>query len=151
MNTPISNTLRITFLIHIVVALVFGSALWLIPGRSLTWLGVVPEQVQLPQSELSVPGTSFVDPVITRLLGSALLALGYASFLGWRASKRDQVLPLVQMELIFCVFGAVATLINIFRNQPNSPMIGSVLIAVILFAFAAAWGLALLRKSDIKV
>lgn len=144
MDVQISNSLRVTFLVHMIVALVLGAALWLIPGRTMTILGWVPEQVQLPQSELSVPGQTFVDPVITRVLGAALLALGYASFLGWRASRREQVSLLVQMEFAYCLLGTLAILMGIFSLGRPVPVIGWVL-AAILAAFAAAWGLALRR------
>ena len=144
MDTPISNSLRVTFLVHMIVALVLGAALWLIPGRTMSLLGWVPAQVQLPQSELSIPGITFVDPVITRVLGAALLALGYASFLGWRASRREQVSLLVQMEFVYCVLAAVAILAGMFTLGRPMPVIGWVL-AVILVAFAFAWGLALRR------
>lgn len=144
MEAPISNSLRVTFLVHMIVALVLGAALWLIPGRTINLLGWVPEQVQLPQSELSVPGQTFVDPVITRVLGAALLALGYASYLGWRASRRDQVSLLVQVEFVYCVLGAVAILAGMFTLGRPLPVIGWVL-AAILVAFAVVWGLALRR------
>jgi hypothetical protein len=144
MEAPISNSLRVTFLVHMIVALVLGAALWLIPGRTITLMGWVPELVQLPQSELSVPGQTFVDPVITRVLGAALLALGYASYLGWRASRRDQVSLLVQVEFVYCVLGAVAILAGMFTLGRPLPVIGWVL-AAILVAFAVVWGLALRR------
>ncbi len=144
MDVQISNSLRVTFLVHLIVALVLGAALWLIPGRTMTILGWVPEQVQLPQSELSVPGQTFVDPVITRVLGAALLALGYASFLGWRASRREQVSLLVQMEFAYCLLSTAAILMGIFSLGRPAPVIGWVL-AVIVAAFAVAWGLALRR------
>jgi hypothetical protein len=144
METPVSNSLRATFLVHMIVGLVLGAALWVIPGRTITLLGWVPDQVVLPQSQLSVPGQTFVDPVLTRLLGAAVLALGYASFLGWRASRRDQVNLLVQMEFVYCLLGAVAVLVGIFTLGRPAPFIGWVLAAV-LAAFAVAWGLALRR------
>jgi len=144
MDAPVSNSLRTTFLIHMIVGLVLGAALWLVPGRTLTMLGWVPDQVQLPQSELSIPGQTFVDGVITRVLGAALLALGYASFLGWRSSRREQVSLLVQMEFVFCVLGAIAILAGIFTMGRPAPVIGWVL-AAMLAAFAVAWGLALRR------
>jgi hypothetical protein len=144
MDASISNSLRVTFLVHMIVALVLGAALWLIPGRTITSLGWVPGQVQLPQSELSVPGQTFVDPVITRVLGAALLALGYASFLGWRANRREQVSLLVQMEFVYCVLGTVAILVGLYTLGRPIPVIGWVL-AAILVAFAVVWGLALRR------
>lgn len=158
MDAPVSKSLRGTFLVHMIVALIIGAALLLAPGRALTFLGWVPEQVQV-QAEgmvLTTPGTTFIDPVISRLLGVALLALGYSSFLGWRASRREQVILLVQMELVYCVLGVVAILAGLhslkgwsslltelFSLQPME-VIGFVMV-VILAAFAVAWGVALRR------
>ncbi len=144
MDAPISNSLRTTFLVHLIVALILGAALFLIPGRTLTLLGWVDEWVQLPESELSIPGGTFVDGVITRVLGAALLALGFASYLGWRASRREQVNLLVQVELVFCVLGIIAILIGLFTMGRAMPVIGWIL-AAILAVFAVAWGLALRR------
>jgi hypothetical protein len=158
MDVPVSKSLKGTFLVHMIVALVLGVSLLLIPGRALTLLGWVPEQIQVQAAGtvLTAPGTTLVDPVITRLLGVALLALGYSSFLGWRASRREQVILLVQTELVYCVLGVVAILAGLhslqgwsslltelFSLQP-AVVIGFVM-ALILAAFAVAWGLALRR------
>ena len=144
MDTPISNSLRVTFLIHMIVALVLGAALWIIPGRTLTILGWVPEQVYLPQSDVSIPGTSFVDGILIRVLGAALLAIGYASFLGWRTSRHEQVNLLIQEEFVFCVLGTVAFLVGIFTFGRPVPVIGWVLTAILVI-FSVVWGLALRR------
>jgi hypothetical protein len=110
----------------------------------MTLLGWVPVQVQLPQSELSVPGQTFVDAGATRVLGAALLALAYASYLGWRATRREEVNLIVRTELVFCVLGVIALLVTAFTLDRPFPAIGWVL-ALILAAFAFAWGLALRR------
>jgi hypothetical protein len=144
MDAPISNSLRVTFFIHMIVAVVLGATLWIIPGRTLTLLGWVPEQVLLPQSTLSIPGATFVDGVLTRVLGAALLALGFASFLGWRASRREQVYLLVQEEFVYCVLGTVAFLVGIFTLDRAVPVIGWVMIAILII-FSVVWGLALRR------
>jgi hypothetical protein len=142
MDAPISNSLRVTFLIHTILAVVLGATLWIIPGRILTLLGWVPEQVLLPQSTLSIPGATFVDGVLTRVLGAALLALGYASFLGWRATRREQVKLLVQEEFVYCVLGTIAFLAGIFTMDRAVPVIGWVMTAILII-FSVVWGLAL--------
>jgi hypothetical protein len=144
METPISNSLRMTFLVHMIVALVFGATLWAIPGRTLLLVGWIPDQVQLPQSELSVPGTTFVDGVITRLIGAALLALSFSSFYGWRSTHLDRVKPLVQLEFLFCVLAEIGVLVGILTLERPIPVIGWVLVAI-LAVFIIAWGLALRR------
>ena len=90
MDKPVSKGLQITFLAHALLSLVFGLALLLVPGRSLSLLGWVPEWVQLPDSDLSIPGSTFIDPLITRLLGAALLALAYLSFRCWMKASSDR-------------------------------------------------------------
>jgi hypothetical protein len=144
MDAPISNSLRVIFIIHMIVALVLGATLWIIPGRTLTFLGWVPEQVYLPQSDVSIPGTSFVDGVLTRLLGAAILALGFASFVGWRASQREQVNLLVQVEFVYCLLGTVAILVGIRALGRPVPVIGWVITAILVI-FSVVWGLALRR------
>ena len=147
MNEGISSRLRYTFLIHMIVSAIMGAALFLIPGRTLTLVGWVQEMVTLPESELAVPGGTFVDPLITRLLGAALLALAFASFQGWRAKSWGQVSLLVQMEAVFCVLGVAAFIVvtyTISRNPAGRVIpIAFWVDLVILAAFAVAWGIAL--------
>ena len=147
MNQPISNTLRTTFLVHCVVAFLFGVAFILIPGRTLNLLGWVPDWVELPDSESSVPGGTFVDPVITRVLGAALIALSFSSFRAWQGANRnwDEVAILVQMELVFTVLSTIAIIAGGLLMVRSMPVIGWVL-AAIMAAFAIAFGLALRRS-----
>lgn len=144
MDAPISNYLRSAFVVHMILAVVLGAALWIIPGRTLTILGWVPEQVTLPESNLNIPGVTFVDGVLIRVLGAALLALGYASFLGWRATRREQVNLLVREEFVFCVLGTMAFLAGIFTLDRAIPVIGWVMTAILII-FSVVWGLALRR------
>ena len=62
-----SRGLRITFLIHAVVAVTTGLLLFLIPGRFLAFIAWAP-----------------IDPIASRLLGAAMLALAWSSLRGWR-------------------------------------------------------------------
>ena len=144
MNKEISSRLRWTFLIHLIVAGVLGIALFAIPGRTLMMFGWVEEMVMLPESELSVPGGTFVDPLITRLLGAAMLALAFSSYLGWRAKEWGQVSILVQMETVYCVLGTLVFIITIFLTERAIPPAIWALL-VVLIAFAVAWGIAWLR------
>jgi hypothetical protein len=146
MDKPISSTLRTTFLAHWIFGGVLGAAMFLIPGRLLTLLGWVEPWVQLPESDLSIPGTTFVDAVIVRSLGAALLGLAFASFLGWRAGKWGTVVLLVQTELVYCVLGFLALVSGLFLIDRPMPAVSYVLM-LILLAFAVAWGLALRRTN----
>ena len=93
-----SKSLKYTFLIHVVVSLIFGAALLLAPGRTLGLFGWAP-----------------IDPLISRLLGAALLALAWSSYRGWGASSYEQVSVLVEMEVIFTVFGSVGLLRHLIK------------------------------------
>ena len=141
MDKPISNRLRITFLIHCIISAILGAAMWLIPGRTLVLLGWVDEFVQVPGLEMGIPGQTFVDPLITRLLGAALLSLALSSFLGWRATRWEQVAIVVQQETALCVLGVVAFFYVLARGLRPMPLIGWA-VMILLAAFAVAWGVA---------
>ena len=144
MDKPISKSLRTTFLIHMIIATLVGAALWLIPGRTLTLIGWVPATFQLPGTDVTAPGTLFVNAGMTRLFGAALLALAFSSFRGWRAHQWGEVAFLGQLEAIFCVLALVAFLAPLVLRGSRI-LLGPVWWAnvVILAAFIIAWGLAL--------
>jgi hypothetical protein len=145
MERSISNSLRTIFLVHMVISLILGAALWLIPGRTLELLGWVPKMVELPELGVSIPGTTFVDNVLTRLLGAALLAMAFSSFRGWRAERWEQVAIVVQMEFILCLTGVVGCLAGFYLMEERVvPLIGWV-IAALLAVFTLLWGWALRR------
>ena len=121
-----SKSLRYTFLIHVVVSLIFGAALLLAPGRTLGIFGWAP-----------------IDPLISRLLGAALLALAWSSYRGWGASSYEQVSVLVEMEVIFTVFGSLGLLRHLIKAW--YPWYVWFVFAV-LVVFAIAWTYHLWKK-----
>ena len=86
-----SSGLRTTFLIHAIIAILFG----------LTYL-LVPEMVggimQWDMSDASY-----------RVLGAALVAIGVSSWLGYKASVWGEVRITVLFEIVWTVLGAVVT------------------------------------------
>jgi hypothetical protein len=120
-----SKALRITFLIHAIVAVVLGALMLLIPGRFLQAAGWAP-----------------IDPIISRLLGAALLALAWGSFRGWRASEWAEVAILVEVEAAFTVLACVGFLRHLlFANYPIIVWLDFALFLV----FAVAWCYFLIR------
>jgi len=145
MAKQISSGLRYTFLLHGIVLGVLGLSLWVIPGRTLTLLGLIQEWVQLPKSGISIPGGAFVNPFMTRLFGAALLALAFSSFKGWRAKEWSAVKTLVQQELVFCVLGFISALYHMTHVEIPMWVVGGISMAI-LAGFALAWGVALWRN-----
>jgi hypothetical protein len=87
------KALKYTFLIHAIIAFLFGAPLLLGPGRFLGLFGWEP-----------------IDPLVSRLLGAALLALAWGSWTGWRTTERAQVNLLIEMELVFTMLGSAGLL-----------------------------------------
>jgi hypothetical protein len=120
-----SKALNVTFLIHAIAAVVAGLLLLLIPGRFLLAIGWAP-----------------IDPIASRLLGAAMLALAWSSFRGWRASEWVEVAILVEMEAAFTVLACVGLLRHLlFSSYPIMPW----LFFAIFFLFAIAWIVFLVR------
>ena len=121
-----SKSLRYTFLVHAVVALVFGLPLLIMPGQVLDLFGWEP-----------------IDPIMSRLFGAALLALSWGSYRSWRAAVRSDVAILLQAEVVFTVLSAV----GIGRHLLSGSWPWYVWMMFIIFViFAVAWIYHLLRK-----
>lgn len=120
MNTQLSQGLKTTFLIHFVIALLFGLGFLLIPG-------VVG----------SIYGLNVQEPEIYRLLGGAMLGFAVSSWLSYQATGWESVRIVVVMELVWTVLGTLVMLYALLLA--GFSMLGW-LNAVILAAFAIAFG-----------
>lgn len=121
-----SKALNITFLIHAIVSVVGGLLLLIIPGRTLLLFGWAP-----------------IDPIISRLLGAALLALAWSSFRGWQATERVQVQILVELEAVFTVLACVGLLRHLLFAR-YLPIVW--LLFAVFAVFAVAWIVFLVRR-----
>jgi len=129
-----AKALKILFLVHALVALGAGLPLLIAPGRLLTWVGWAP-----------------IDPIAARLLGAALLALGWGSLRGWQALRYDSehaagqrdVRLLLQLEAAFTALAAVGLGRHLLVGR--WPLLPWLLFAVLL-AFTLAWAFFLVRK-----
>jgi hypothetical protein len=114
-----SQGLKITFLVHAFVVLVFGVVMYLIPGTWATLVNWVP-----------------FDPGITRGYGAAMLALAVSSWFGYHAIRWEQVQIVVQMEAAFTVLGTLAAIYEVlFAGGPTFLWVG----IAIFVPFAVAW------------
>lgn len=114
-----SKGLKFTFLIHAIVALVFGIVLYLQPGQWARLVNWVPH-----------------DDHMTRIYGAALLALAVGSWFGYRAAQWEEVRILVLIEIALTALSTVGGLWGLFfRNAPAFTWVA----VVIWVAFAVAW------------
>jgi len=123
-----SKSTRYTFLIHGIVSLVMGLPMLLIPGRFLPLFGWVEEGI---------------DPLLSRILGAALLALAWTSYRGWRAPDWDKVKILVEGEVVFTILAMIGMLRHLIGF---SWPFGVWFIFAIITIFAVAWIIALRQK-----
>lgn len=121
-----SRSLRITFVLHAVVAFVFGLGLLIIPGRLLELFNWRP-----------------IDPLISRMLGAALVGLGWGSYRGWRANLLEEVEILLQVEAVFTVLACVGLLRHLL--VASFPWYVWMIFAIYAI-FAIAWVYHLIRR-----
>jgi hypothetical protein len=119
MDEQIPYGLKITFLVHFVVAVVFGAGFLLIPDMLTGMLGA-----------------RTVEPSTFRLVGAAMLAFAASSWLAYRQPVWEKVKIVVQIEIVWTVLGVLATLYGlIFEGLPAADWMN----VVILGAFAVAF------------
>ena len=132
-----SESTKYTFLAHAIVSLVMGVPLLLMPGEFLPLFGWEE---------------TGVDPLVTRILGAGVLALGWSSYRGWRAMDWDQVRIVVEAEVVFTVLAVIGMLRHIvgfarpFEIWINNWPFGVWFIFGIFAVFAVLWVIALRRK-----
>jgi hypothetical protein len=126
MRTQLTQGLKTTFLIHFIVALLFGLGFLLIPNLLGNWYGL---KVQ--------------DWTGYRLLGGALLGFGVSSWLCYKANSLESIRIVVVMEIVWPTLGALVMLYALlFTGYPALAWIN----AVIFAAFAIAFGWFYFRK-----
>ncbi len=120
-----SKGLKLTFLFHGVVATVFGLALLLVPRLLADLASWTP-----------------FDPLMTRIAGTALLALALGSWIGFFSAGWDQVRVIVLAEVLFTVVGALAGAYELVLG--HAP-VAAIVPTGVLGDFAALWIIFALR------
>jgi len=133
MSNSISSSVRLVFLAQSIISAILGLSLWVVPGRTL---------IDLLRWETS-PGERSADPILSRLLGAALLVLAFVSYRARSVEDWRQVTLLVQLLVLFCVLGVVATVgVLVFLAPPELRLFQpGWALAVILAIFAVVWGI----------
>jgi hypothetical protein len=117
--TKISSGLRLLFLVHFVVGLVFGLLYLVIPVIFLGWMGV-PVQDALPY----------------RIIGAAVLAFTTSSWYCYVNPEWERVKIVVLAEIVWTVLNVLVNLYGlIFAAAPTANWIN----VVIMAGFAAAF------------
>ena len=121
MNTKFSQGLKTTFLLHFIVALLFGLGFLLIPSTVGSWYGM-----------------NILEPVTYRLLGAAMLGFAASSWMAYSANNWEAVRIVVIMEIVWTILGTLVVLYGIFfASYPALYWINAILLAA--FAAAFAW------------
>ena len=121
-----SKVAKVYFLIDAIFCLIIGAFLLIIPGRTLSLVGWVPS-----------------DPLMTRVVGAALLALGWGALRAWKASHYQEIAILVEVEFIFAALAALGLLRHLVISY--YPPIGWITFTLLAVA-AVAWGMIWLRR-----
>lgn len=123
MKEEVSKLLKLTFLIHFFVAVIFGLV--------FTFL------VEAYFGFIAWPYPD--DPVTGRILGAVFLGLAAASLLSWRETKWESVKIVVQMEIVWLILGIVVQIFAFFA-YPGLPFMVWVQIGILIFFLVAfAW------------
>jgi hypothetical protein len=119
MEKQIPYGLKITFLVHVIVAGIFGLVFLLIPEM---FGGMM--------------GAPIKEPSTFRLLGAALIAFAASSWFAYRETVWERVKIVVQMEIVWTILGVLATLWGLmFEGLPTADWMN----VLILGAFAVAF------------
>ena len=119
MEKKVSCGLKITFLVHFIVGVVFGLIFLLIP---VVWGNLI--------------GWTINEPWIYRLLGAALLGFVTSSWFGYRETAWEKVKIVIRMEIVWTILGTIVMILGII--SAGLPKIGWIN-AGILAAFAVAF------------
>ena len=125
-----SKLLKGLFLLAAVLGFLTGAPLLLAPERAL---GLLAWDV--------------VDPLITRLLGAALLALAWGSLRAYLSAERERMQALAEVNAVFTILGALGFLRHLLTGSYYPPVIWVIFAALALFALAWVFALVRLRAS----
>ena len=108
------------------IILVFGLGYLLVPQTTLGFVGIQTHELE-----------------VYRLLGAAMLGLAYGSWLAYRETAFERVRIVLGIEV---VWPALGTLVMLYALLITGFPAGAWLNAIILAAFAVAFGLYYFRK-----
>lgn len=123
----IPSILKMTFLLHMIVAFVLGLWYFIAPN---TWVDLV-----------SWP---YYDPSVDRVMSALMIGLGVTSLLGYRAESFEKVEIIVVGEIVCCLLSTIG-MVWFMLGETAPPMIGWLLtgiMALLLVLFAYSYSVA---------
>jgi len=121
-----SRLLNVVLLVHLVVSVLLGALLLIVPGRLLGAVGWAP-----------------IDPLISRILGAALLAMAWGDWRVWRRATVAESRIWYEVQAAFAALAAIGVLRHVAFGW--WPAMVWVLFAG-LAAFALIWIWALIEQ-----
>lgn len=121
MKEEISKLLKLTFLIHFFVSVIFGLVFTV-----------------LVEFYVGFVGWPYLDPITGRVLGAVFLGFAAASLLSWRETKWESVKITVQMEIVWLALG-LAVHIWAILTEPFIFMLWAQAGILIFFLGAFIW------------
>ena len=119
--TPeVPTILRVFFMIHFVVDVVFAIPLFVIPVRFLEFVG-----------------WTTVDPVTARLVAAALFGIGVESLIGSR-STNDSFISMLNLKIIWSLFAVCGLVVSIAELSWQAPVFLWAVLGIFV-AFNVLW------------
>jgi hypothetical protein len=108
----IPSILKYTFLLHMIVAFIFGAWYFIAPD---TWVTLV--------------GWPYYDPIADRFMAALMIGFGVTSLFGFRAQSYEKVEIIVLGEIVFTLLATIGYVWGM--TDPLVPMIGWALAGLI--------------------
>ena len=108
----VPRALRVWFVVHCVVDVLFAVPLMIMPEYFLTLLG-----------------WHTVDPLTARLVSAALLGIGVESFLG-RHSDVSGFMAMLNLKIIWSSGAVIGLLVSLVSDRNGPPIFGWVFLAI---------------------
>jgi hypothetical protein len=118
MEKKVSSGLKTTFLVHIIIGLIFGIGMLLFPNA---WAAL---------------GVPVKEPNMYRLVGGAILGFTSSSWWAYKEPSWEKVKIVVQMEIVWTILATLVILYGLlFAGLPAVEWMN----AIIMACFAAAF------------
>lgn len=111
-----SKLCNLALLVHLVLCVVLGALLLIIPGRLLEAVGWWP-----------------IDPIISRMLGAALLAMSWGDWRVWRTAARAETRAWSEVQLAFAGLSALGVLRHLAGSRGWPALVWALFVVLVLY------------------